>query len=302
MPRWSVIVPVRNGESFVRRALSSTLRTLPKDAEVRVMDDGSTDRTPVILAEMTDRDRRLIVHRHDTGAGVAASLNELVAVSDSRYVARMDADDVALPGRWGLSEYHLRRHDMVFMSIVLIDASGRPRGTDQPGSFSARALPLHLLLGSMLVHPTASMRRESLAALDGYRTVAAEDYDLWLRAAGAGQRLLRSAVPGLLYRRHDGQVTKAGPWRGDDATSPLWASYRALARTAGVDLGADDAAAARVMLGADALTPTDAALRTLLMARIGRRGRATLRRSDFLQLQARLLRERRRTTSRTVVP
>ncbi len=107
MPRWSVVMPVRDGEAFVGRAVSSVLATLPADAEFRVMDDASSDRTPEILAAAAARDTRVVLHRHDRSAGVAASLNELIESGDSAFVGRMDADDVCLRGRWQRGEHLL---------------------------------------------------------------------------------------------------------------------------------------------------------------------------------------------------
>ncbi|WP_195849221.1 glycosyltransferase family 2 protein [Arsenicicoccus cauae] len=231
MPKWSVIIPVRNGQEHLERALTSVLKTLPHDAEVRIMDDGSTDRTPDILAAVQGRDPRVLVHRHSEAQGVARSLNELAGFGDSEFLARMDADDVALPGRWTRGESLLRSADMAFTTVVFVDERGRPRGADQPGYLSAAATPLHLLLGCCLVHPTAMMRRSAFDESGGYADTKAEDYELWLRASCAGQRLVRSSVPGLLYRRHPGQVTLQQPWMDEGTDSPLWTAYQVAAST-----------------------------------------------------------------------
>lgn len=298
MPRWSVIMPVRNGEKYLMRAVSSVLSTLPRDAELRIMDDASTDCTPRILSEIAEQDSRVALHRHDQAAGVAPSLNELVVASDSAFIGRMDADDVCVLGRWARGEQMLLTHDMAFMSIVFIDAAGRPRGMDQPGHFSPKALPYHLLLGSMLVHPTAMMRREALTALGGYRQLAAEDYDLWLRASAAGQRLVRSMFVGLLYRRHSYQLTQTSPWRTDRAGSPMWESYCELAHHQGIDLGEDDALAAHAMLETDSLSWEAADFRQRILNAIEAKAQMRLGPLDVAQLHWRLARERRRIRAR----
>lgn len=226
MPRWSVIMPVLDGEAYLPATLDSLLRTLPADSEIRIMDDGSGDATPDILQRAAAKDARVRLHRHDRPAGVAASLNELAAAGDSELLARMDADDLALPGRWAQGSALLRRADFAFTPVVFVDERTRPRGIDQPGHLSSHALPLHLMLGCCLVHPTAMMRRAAFDRVGGYGVTKAEDYDLWLRAVAAGTRLVRSTVPGLLYRRHAGQVTVQQPWMAEGTDSTLWGSYR----------------------------------------------------------------------------
>ncbi|MBO3143278.1 glycosyltransferase family 2 protein [Dermatophilus congolensis] len=228
MPRLTVLMPVRNGQRYLPTALSSLAATLPRDAHVRIMDDGSSDSTPALLAAAAERDSRFIIHRHDHGHGVANSLNELARASDSEYIARMDADDIVMVGRWSLSRLALRNADFVFTTSLHINATGNITGVDQPGRFSAAATPFHLLLGSMLVHPSVTMRRSAFDALGGYTDVPAEDYELWLRAAANGYRLVRTAVPGLKYRRHDEQVTATSPWSNPDPDSPMFTAYGSL--------------------------------------------------------------------------
>jgi len=68
------------------------------------------------------------------------------------------------------------------------------------------------LRSNPLVHPTMFARRSSLISLGGYRKVAAEDYDLWLRARAAGQKIVRTGGYAILYRIHATQMTKNLAW------------------------------------------------------------------------------------------
>lgn len=210
MPRLTVLMPVRNGERFVQRAVDSVLADLPGDGELRVLDDASTDETPAILGRYSDR--RLFVNRTEHALGVPEALNRLLESSDSEVVARMDADDVVLRGRFSRQLQALQRNDLVFSSIVFIAKSGRLRRPDLPGPISADALPLHLLVASCLPHPTMMARRAALPDRP-YRSVASEDYDLWLRLAADGRRIARLAMPALLYRLHEDQVSSSPEWR-----------------------------------------------------------------------------------------
>ena len=210
MPRLSVIMPARNAAVHIRTALTSTLRALPPDAELVVLDDASDDDTEQILHAVPDS--RLRVIRSESNLGVAESLNRLLDATDSQYVARMDADDVCFPWRFRVQRRQIANLDFSFTATLFLAESGRPVRPDLPGRFSTHATPLHLLLGNMLVHSTMFARRSMIADLGAYSPVPAEDYDLWLRAAAAGARIARSAVPCLGYRRHPGQLTASASW------------------------------------------------------------------------------------------
>lgn len=213
MPRLSVLMPAYNAERTVAAAVRSTLRAMPDDAELVVLDDGSSDGTAEQVQRAADgaAGRRVRLIRRENG-GVAAALNALIAATDSRFVARMDADDLVLPGRFRRQLSALEGGaDAVFTTVVMWGAGGprlpRPSGID-PDVFG-----FHLLLTNPVAHSTFLGRREALDAVGGYRALPTEDYDLWLRMAAKGARLCRLAVPGLAYRVHDGQVTASAEWR-----------------------------------------------------------------------------------------
>ena len=224
MPALSVLLPVKDGARTIRRAATSTLRAMPRDSELVVVDDGSTDGTGDVLARIEDP--RLRVLRHDASRGVAESLNAALRQSDSRLVARMDADDLVLPWRFRVQLPAAETADHVFGSLVLMDDRGRPTGAADPAPITPEQARLHLLLENPFAHPTLVARRVALDRAGGYRRTSVEDYDLWLRAAAAGQRLRKLRVPVLAYRRHAGQASQS--WDRDAADPLLDESYRAL--------------------------------------------------------------------------
>lgn len=227
MPRLAVLMPVRNGLPFLARAISSTLAAMPVDSRLYILDDGSEPATQAFLARQSCH-RRVVLVRREQPRGVAHALQDLMSSSDSEWVARMDGDDVTLPWRFSLMARAMKGHDAAFGAIIRTTGRGMPIRPDRPGRFTAEAIPLHLLLGNALVHPTLLSRRSAIERVGGYRASAAEDYDLWLRMAAAGMRMTRIATPVLLYRTHPQQVTAAAPW-AERRDPPLLESYRELA-------------------------------------------------------------------------
>lgn len=186
--RVSVIMPVHNGERFVGQAIESILRQTYRELELVVVDDGSTDATPEILAGYAASDDRIVVHTQEN-AGYAAALNTAAAIGHGELLARLDADDVAEPSRLRRQVDFLDAHPDVAVvggSLLVIDARGRPfyLATYPPDASDIRAA---LSDRTPLAHPTVLMRRSVFDAVGGYRTgfPHAEDYDLWLRISSA---------------------------------------------------------------------------------------------------------------------
>jgi glycosyltransferase involved in cell wall biosynthesis len=220
LPRLSVILPARDAGTTISMAVRSTLGALPKDSELVVLDDGSSDDTADVLDAI--HDRRLRVLRGGSSGSVGGALNRLLDATDSELVGRMDADDYTLPWRFRLQTQAIRRGaDLVFSSVIPFTPAARRVNIPIPLQIDARAFPFHLLLSNPVSHPTLLARREALTAAGGYRGVPSEDYDLWVRAATHGSRLTRMGTPTLMYRLHPAQITASQEWRQASWQDPI---------------------------------------------------------------------------------
>ena len=173
-----------------------------RSVELVVVDDGSTDRTPDLLVQIAARDVRVRVHRQDPG-GLTVALNAGCGLVSAPLIARMDADDVALPDRLERQVAFLDAHPQVALlggGIVLVDERGQEIDRE-PGR--AR---LDFMARNELTHATVVMRAEAFRALGGYRLDQSEDYDLWLRFE---ERYSVAAIgePVIRYRLHPGQFS-----------------------------------------------------------------------------------------------
>src|SRR5687768_9316916 len=92
-------MPVYNGERYLDEAIESVLAQEFADFEFVIVDDGSTDSTPELLAKWAARDPRIVVVRQFDNCGTGCALNAGLAVARGEYIARQDADDLSLPGR-----------------------------------------------------------------------------------------------------------------------------------------------------------------------------------------------------------
>jgi len=92
----SVIIPIFNGESYIKEAVDSVLSQTYKNIEVIIVDDGSTDRTGEIVKDIIQHDRR-IRYIYQENKGQSAARNTAIDNAKGKYIAFLDADDVFLP-------------------------------------------------------------------------------------------------------------------------------------------------------------------------------------------------------------
>jgi glycosyltransferase involved in cell wall biosynthesis len=184
VPLVSVLMSVHDDEAFVGEAVDSVLGQTLRDLELLVVDDASSDATPDVLARFSDE--RLTVLRNETVLGLAASLNLGLDAARGRYVARLDADDVALPERLERQVERLGAQPAaaaVGTAVIDVDESGR-RGRTHVMPHGARPLRWLALFSSPFFHPTVLVDRDLLDA-HGLRYdptfPESEDYDLWTR-------------------------------------------------------------------------------------------------------------------------
>ena len=206
----SVIVPVHGASAFLKPALDSILNQQGISFEVICVEDEASKSAVDYLGDLATRARNLKVVP-SPGRGISSALNRGVALATGRFVARMDADDISLPGRLVKQAAYLERHPRIGVlgtQAIAIDADGNPlRRIRVP--VGPAAVTLALETSSPLIHPTVMLRRELLLEAGGYRSAfdGAEDYDLWLRLSQYTQiNNLGEAL--LLYRCHEGQTTQ----------------------------------------------------------------------------------------------
>jgi len=215
-PAVSILMPIRNEELFLSTALRSLSAQTLKDWELVAVDDGSTDKTPRILAEAAFGDSRIRVIK-SPGQGLVPALNAGLAACRAPLVARMDADDVSHPARLAEQTAFLTAHTDV--GLVACSFRHFPRqdlgigmvGYEQWQNqlLTHEAVLSDLFVESPFVHPSVMFRRQVVEAVSGYRDMGwAEDYDLWLRLATAGNRFARLSRTLFFWRERPSRATR----------------------------------------------------------------------------------------------
>lgn len=207
-PKVTVLMPVHNGERYLAAAIESILAQTFADFELLIIDDGSTDRSHEIARAYADPRIRLV--RNTQNLRLIATLNRGLEEARGEYVARMDADDISLPGRLEAQAKFLDRYAGVGVlgaAVQTIDADGKPNGVAR-FPLSHNLIRWTLCFQSPIAHPAAMMRKALVRRLGGYRSHAlhCEDYDLWWRASEVTQLANLGEVL-LKLRKHGDNIT-----------------------------------------------------------------------------------------------
>jgi glycosyltransferase involved in cell wall biosynthesis len=223
-PTVSVVMSAYNSAQFLPGTINSVLGQTYRDFEFIIVDDGSTDATPTVLAEAASRDARIRVVRRPH-MGIPRSLNFGDGLASGEFIARQDADDVSYPERLARQVAFLQQHPhyaAVGTFAHSLDDYGRVTGhIAVPAEYVAqRDLDIP---GRHLIHATLLLRSSALLAVGGYRLEfpVNEDIDLWLRLA---ERFTVGSIPEVLY----GVRVSMGSTTGRH--QPVMPHYAALAR------------------------------------------------------------------------
>ena len=208
MPKISVVMPAYNAEAYIGVAIDSILTQSFTDFEFLILNDCSADNTEAIIKSYDDP--RIVYIKNEQNMGVAATLNKGLHFAQGEYIARMDADDIALPQRFEKQVAYLDNHP----EIAVLGTQVRffcDDGDGDPFCYfgSSQQLKIDLLFASAIAHPSVMMRRQLILDLGCYNRSfeGLEDYELWCRVS---QQAALSVYPEILlrYRIHPGQVTQ----------------------------------------------------------------------------------------------
>lgn len=193
-PRVSVVLSFADSAKHLGASIESILSQSYADFEFIMVVDGPEDGAEAIAASYSDPRIRLI---HQARSGLTVALNRALDVARGEFVARQDADDIALPERFRLQVSYLEEHPdagIVGGGVTLIDEDGRPMGSYTYGQSDRDLRGLLYRCVNPIPHTTMMFRRSVAAQLGNYNPsfIRAQDVDLIHRIA---ERHRLGAVP-----------------------------------------------------------------------------------------------------------
>lgn len=184
LPLVSVVIPVYNGENYLREAIESVCAQSYRSIEIIVVDDGSTDQTWEIIQSYKDK----VCGIHKENGGVASALNAGIRHARGELVAWLSHDDIFLPDKLARQVRFLAEYPafgVCYTDFEIIDASGTHLATVQAPWFPAKDLPRSFLKDMHINGSTVMVRQWCFEKAGGFdeRLAHTQDLEMWLRMA-----------------------------------------------------------------------------------------------------------------------
>ena len=195
-PLVSVVIPVFNGERFLREAVQSVLDQRYSPVEIVIVDDGSTDGTETVARSFSETVRYL----KQTNKGPAAARNRGIEHAQGSLLAFADADDLWPPDKLKLQLSYLIEDPAI--EIVMGRIQQVFVGADQGEPFGDPAFSVNL--GSAIIRKSVFERVGLFDETMRY----SEDVDWFMRAREGGAAIKTIDAVTLLYRQHDQNMTR----------------------------------------------------------------------------------------------
>lgn len=203
VPKISVIMPVYNCEMYIRQAVESILNQTFSDFELIIIDDCSTDSTLEIIKSY--KDCRINIVEKEQNTGLTNSIIQGVLLAKGEYIARMDGDDISMPGRFKTQLNFLENNPEIILCGSAVEIIGKNFISRYPTTHEM--IKIQLCFNASFYHPTIMTRRKVLTTNNydkGFEP--AEDYELWTRLVTIGKLANLDEVL-LHYRIHENQTS-----------------------------------------------------------------------------------------------
>ena len=202
----SVLMPVFNGEKFLKKSIRSVLESSFVHFEFIIINDGSSDSSHKIITGFTDN--RIKYFRKEN-SGISDSLNFGLSKSKYELIARMDCDDLMMKDRLSF-QYELIKKtntDVLGSNAFIIDKNENfLEKTKIPIGHSSIKKKLESF-ESPMIHPSVMYKKSSVLKAGGYKELYADDYDLWLRMINKFS-FMNTDKYLLKLRKHDTNLSK----------------------------------------------------------------------------------------------
>jgi glycosyltransferase involved in cell wall biosynthesis len=219
-PLVSVILPVYNSGKYIHQALNSILSQSYSNLEILVFNDGSSDGSLKEIEKFSDN--RIQIINSTENKGLIYNLNLGISLSKGKYIARMDADDIAIVSRIEEQVTYLEQHtdiDICGSWAQVFTKKKKLNIWKQP--ISKKEVDCSLLFFASFIHPTIMFRTSVIKKINfqyDNNFLHAEDYELWCRFQGKLNMVNLPRVL-LLYRHHDLQVSSK--YKSDQVQSTI---------------------------------------------------------------------------------
>ncbi|MDF2431619.1 MAG: hypothetical protein JWP44_1250 [Mucilaginibacter sp.] len=202
----TVLMPVYNAEPYLKEAIQSIIDQTFTDYKFVIINDGSSDNSEDVIKGF--KDERISYIKHETNTGLINTLNEGLDLAQSKYIIRMDADDISIPERFEKQVSFMESNPEIDICGAWLSVINTNQIITHP--VTNEECKVQLLQNTVLGHPAAILRRELIVKNNlkfDKNALYAEDYKFWADASINGLKLANIPEILLHYRAHKAQVS-----------------------------------------------------------------------------------------------
>lgn len=213
VPLVSVVITVYNGEKYLGDAIRSILSQDYANFELVICDDCSTDLSSKIIKDYERKDARIHYLKTDTNVGPFVAANQAIIKCNGKYIARLDADDIALPKRLSSQVDYLERnpsYKLIGSSYETIDEDGTV-GVRVDNPHTHNEALIFSLFGNPIGHSTVMFSKEFAQRFGFYNEERrkSQDYKLYLDVTRQGGKIGNLNKVLSQYRTHSENITNS---------------------------------------------------------------------------------------------
>ena len=203
MSKISVVLPVYNGEKYLKDAIDSILNQTFEDFELIIINDGSKDNSKKIISNYSDK---RIIYIEQENKGFAKALNIGASHCKGEFIARMDQDDISVANRFFIQYTFLQNNPGVSVlsgAVNYINENGYYLGRSFPVTWPCIIKKKLLTAGSVVCHPGVMIRKKDFDNVGGFSEKIGSrftDYHLWVKFVKKGYKIRNLSQIILQYR------------------------------------------------------------------------------------------------------
>jgi len=181
----TVLLPVYNGEKYLNKCIDSILNQTFKDFTLLIIDDKSTDKSLDIIKSYSSNNSQVLLVQNESNIGLTKTLNKGINFTNSKYIARIDQDDISDSYRLELQEKFLSKNsDIALLGSFckIIDSKNKFIG-EWKTSLDHSSIINSIYKKNPFAHSSVIFDREKIISLGCYPEdyLYAQDLALWLK-------------------------------------------------------------------------------------------------------------------------
>lgn len=209
-PKISIVLPVYNGERYIKQSIDSVLRQSFRNWELIIVDDCSDDMTPEIIKEYSDKDKRIKIYRNNVNSKLPTSLNNGFNVARGEYLTWTSDDNILKENCLYVFNDYLDKHEdvmLVYSDYDLIDENSEVIG--KVFNKDKKWIPVCNPIGASFMYRKAAIKK-----IGEYNSslFLVEDYEYWIRVY-LDSKIVHLNLNLYQYREHNKSLTSLNSYK-----------------------------------------------------------------------------------------